>query len=1016
MSAAPPDPLSVFADALDLPETDRGAYLDAACGTDPALRAEVDELLAAHARAGDFLPARPAALLAPTTAVDPAAEHRTRDWAGDPAGPSPADLAGTVLAGRYALARPLGEGGMGSVWLAQQTAPVKRPVAVKLIKAGMDSRAVLARFEAERQALAVMDHPHIAKVLDAGATPDGRPFFVMELVEGVPITAYADAHRLTPRQRLGLFVPVCEALQHAHQKGVIHRDVKPSNVLVAEADGRPVPKVIDFGVAKAAGPGLTEQTVHTGLGVVVGTPAYMAPEQAALDNRDIDTRADVYGLGALLYELLAGSPPFARADLRKAGLLEMLRVVREEDPPRPSDRLSTADALPSLAADRGTDPGKLPGLLRSDLDWVVMKALEKDRDRRYSTALGFAADVRRYLAGEAVLAAPPSVRYRVGKFVRRNRGTVLAAGAVAAALLLGVGGAGWGLVEARRQADIARGERDAKDQALKDEEAARGRSDADKARADEERDAAREVTEFLTDMLGQADGAVQAGRGSDPNPKLTVREALDRAAAKVEKFRDRPAVEAAVRRVIGDAYLGVGASPEAAAHLERAAGLVAGLRGADAPEHLDVLRSLARAVTEPRGPKDALVLYERVLAGRERLHPADHPAVLAAVADLARLYRNAVSRPHAVELFRRVHAARLRTLGADHLDTQLAEYEFAMATDNEDRIAAALPSLERARAAHPPDPDLDGMLGGAYHRLGRHADAVPLLKAHWEALKQRYGEDNGTAQTAGSYLCAAYTALGRHAEVVAVQEGIRAARLKALGPAHPDTVGSGYCLGLAYRDAGRLADAIRVYEETLAVAGKDARPNDLGLIKDRGRLLGMLKAAGETDRAAAVRAQVAAGVAARVAAPEKPTAADPALQKDADLYQAQEVGRVAGELWRAGEPALAEPLLREALDLARGADPDGFRVAMASGVLGRVLHVQGRYEEAEPLLVESYERMKALEPRLPSGDRLLVSAAADMLVRLYQRWGKPDEVRKWRAVLAADKPKPVAPPPREVAR
>ncbi|QDU19397.1 serine/threonine-protein kinase [Urbifossiella limnaea] len=384
----------------------------ALAAADPAVRARVEQLLAAHAELGSI----------------PGAT------AGYSAAPADGPAVGTVVGGRYRLLEVIGEGGMGTVYMAEQTEPVRRLVALKLVKAGMDSKAVLARFEAERQALALMDHPNIARVLDAGASDDGRPFFVMELVKGTPITAFCDERKLTTRERLELFVPVCLAIQHAHQKGVIHRDIKPSNVLVALYDDRPVPKVIDFGVAKAAGSLLTEATLHTGFGSVVGTPEYMSPEQASFNNLDVDTRSDVYALGVLLYELLTGTTPVDAARFKQAALLEVLRVVREEEPPRPSMKLSTAEARAAVAAARGTEPGRLAKLLRGELDWVVMRALEKDRDRRYDSAAGLAKDVQRHLAGEMVEARAPTLGYRLWKFARR-RWRERAAVALAAAVI-----------------------------------------------------------------------------------------------------------------------------------------------------------------------------------------------------------------------------------------------------------------------------------------------------------------------------------------------------------------------------------------------------------------------------------------------------------------------------------------------------------------------------------------------------------------------------------------------------
>jgi serine/threonine protein kinase/tetratricopeptide (TPR) repeat protein len=419
-------------EALPKSPAEREAFLDHACKGNRELRREVERLLAAHPHAEGFL--------------DRPALHDTAVHAPH------AEIAGTII-GPYKLVEPIGEGGMGTVWMAQQTEPVKRLVALKLIKAGMDSKAVIARFENERQALALMDHPNIARVLDGGTTSGGRPYFVMDLVKGVPITRYCDEHHLTPRQRLELFLPVCQAVQHAHQKGIIHRDLKPSNVLVAvcDAGARGVPKVIDFGVAKAAGPKLTEKTLDTGFGHIVGTLEYMSPEQAEINQFDIDTRSDIYSLGVLLYELLTGSPPFSRKELEQAGMLEMLRVIREQEPSKPSTKLSTADGLPTLAANRGTEPAKLTKLLRGELDWIVMKALDKDRSRRYETANGFALDVQRYLADEPVLACPPSAGYRLRKFVRRNKGSVLATAVALLALVAGVLGTSWGMLRAEQK-------------------------------------------------------------------------------------------------------------------------------------------------------------------------------------------------------------------------------------------------------------------------------------------------------------------------------------------------------------------------------------------------------------------------------------------------------------------------------------------------------------------------------------------------------------------------------------
>jgi tetratricopeptide (TPR) repeat protein/tRNA A-37 threonylcarbamoyl transferase component Bud32 len=443
----------------------REMYLNESCTGDESLRARVIALLSAHGQQESFLQE-------PVLGSRPAPELMGLS-----------NPAGTVI-GRYKLLEPIGEGGYGTVFMAEQTSPVQRRVALKIIKAGMDTRQVIARFEAERQALALMDHPNIAKVFDAGMTDAGRPYFVMELVKGVSIVKYCDEHHLPPRARLELFVQVCQAVQHAHQKGIIHRDLKPSNVLVALYDGKPVPKVIDFGIAKATGQKLTDATMFTGFGDVIGTLEYMSPEQAEMNQLDVDTRSDIYSLGVLLYELLTGSTPLENKRIKQTALMEVLRFIREEEPPSPSTRLSASQQLPSIASNRGLEPKKLSGIVHGELDWIVMKALEKDRARRYETANGFASDVQRYLDDEAVHACPPSATYRFRKFARRNKAALLTVVALMVALVGGTTVSTWQAVRATR---ATRAEQAALKIAKANEQAAREsakRADAERTRAE----------------------------------------------------------------------------------------------------------------------------------------------------------------------------------------------------------------------------------------------------------------------------------------------------------------------------------------------------------------------------------------------------------------------------------------------------------------------------------------------------------------------------------------------------
>ncbi len=990
-----PDELdTIFSQAVAIPDpAARAAHLDGACAGKPALRRRLDQLVDAHFRAeADFLE-RPAG--GATAAYDTVGFVLS-----PPAGGAPSEQVGP-----YKLLEVIGEGGMGTVWLADQQEPVRRRVAVKVIKAGMDSRAVLARFEAERQALALMDHPNIAKVLDAGATPDGRPYFAMELVKGVPITRYCDDARLPTAGRLALFADVCGAVQHAHQKGVIHRDLKPSNVLVGLYDGKPVVKVIDFGVAKAAGQPLTDRTLFTGFGAVVGTPEYMSPEQATFDNVDVDTRSDVYSLGVLLYELLTGTTPVTRERVREAALLEVLRVVREEDAPRPSTRISSTDARASIAAVRGTEPARLSRLLRGELDWVALRALEKDRGRRYESAAALADDVRRFLADEPVRAHPPSALYRLRKFARRNTAVLAAVMVVAGSLVAGTAVSVWQAVAADRARADAVAARGLADDRLRDEQRARADADREKARAGENyRRARAAVRQMLTRV-----GAEEVGR--IPGMKEVRRKLLEDAAAFYTELLKVDPRDAEAYSERGAVYESLARFDEALADHEKAAELdpgcvqyhvAAGLLWTD--KKGDRRRALAhflRAVElDPADRRDrtwatttAQLHYwvmrtygylgnqdecRRWLRSHAELaHPTGGTSW-----GIARAYQILGDRHAAVD-----HA---RRAAAEQPSVPWGQFVLAqMLADVGDQAGAMAASEESIRLiTHPHDPvnaNYYATRADLHLRAGRYREAeADFTRAFdlappgdWHHRKRR---------------AVAYFHLGDYPRAladVATAVGLNPDDASTITWIGPEAIAA--CPDPAFR-RGMIEQATRVVD--LTKGSPDALTARATLHAAMGD-----DASARADWAAATAAyrRQLGGLDGR-----------PGGDRDAVLRRLSGLHAQLGQyLLQSRRFEEAEPVLRECLAARETLLPDSWLRFNTQSMLGGALLGRGNHADAEPLLVAGYEGMKAREATIPAGLPRLAEAA-ERLVALYEATGRPREADAWRAKL----PLPVAPPPR----
>ncbi|HET6323980.1 MAG TPA: serine/threonine-protein kinase [Planctomycetaceae bacterium] len=724
--------------------------------------------------------------------------------------PRIAEAVGTVI-GPYRLLQKIGEGGFGVVFMAEQTTPVRRMVALKVIKPGMDCAQVIARFESERQALALMDHPNIAKVLDAGATNSGHPYFVMELVKGAPITEFCDKNHFSPEMRLKLFVDVCHAIQHAHHKGIIHRDIKPTNVMVTLRDGVPAVKVIDFGVAKATLQRLTERTLFTAYGQMVGTPAYMSPEQAEMSELDIDTRSDVYSLGVLLYELLTGTTPLEVDRLRAAGYAEIQRMIREEEAPRPSTRLSSLrGAATILAGNRGLEVKRLVQVLSGDLDWVVMKALEKDRNRRYDTPGNFAEDIDRYLRREAILARPPSKVYRLKKFAQRNRGSVLTAAFIVVALLVGTIVSTWQALRARSAESAAiaaaTAEKQAKEEAL--------------AREAE----TKAVQAFMEDRIFSA--VRPKGPDGGLGREVTLQKAIEAALPTVSQaFPDQPLIEARLRLTLGQSFLFLGNARTATQQDEAARALYTRYQGPNHPDTLMSLRHLAVCYFALGHHADAVQVRQEVLTRRKATLGPDHPDTLSAMSELANTYGQ--SGRYADELNLQVETLALyqAKIGPRHPATLSVMHNLADCYRELGRYSEAVDLFEQTLAMRksqlaPDNPDMlmnKLALSICYLALDRPAEALKLSSETLALRTAKLGPEHPDTFASMNQLASCYEKLNRYDEAVQMREKTLALRKSALGPDHPDTLLSMNNLANSYGFAGRWTEALKLREETLSL-------------------------------------------------------------------------------------------------------------------------------------------------------------------------------------------------------
>jgi eukaryotic-like serine/threonine-protein kinase len=891
--------------------------------------------------------------------------------AAEPTVPPVSEKAGDRI-GHYKLVQQIGEGGCGVVYLAEQEEPVRRQVALKIIKLGMDTREVIARFEAERQALALMDHPNIARVFDGGATNTGRPYFVMELVRGTKITDYCDEHALSTAERIHLFVQVCHAIQHAHQKGIIHRDIKPSNVLVMVHDDVPMPKVIDFGIAKAIGERLTDKTVFTRFEQFIGTPSYMSPEQAGLSGLDVDTRSDIYALGVLLYDLLTGHTPFDPRQLAKASLEEVLRRIREEEPPKPSTRLRALQQaeLTTTAQRRQTEPPRLVSLLRGDLDWIVMKCLEKDRVRRYETANALALDLERHLNHQPVAAAAPTLGYRMGKFIRRHRAGLAVASALVALLVAGVLVSAWEAVRARR--------------------AERTQSQL-RQQTEKEKKKAEQVAQFLKAMLEGVGPSAALGRDT-----VMLREILDKTAQRLDQeLKDQPDVEADLRSTIGYVYYDLGQYTNAEAMFRVALAVRKKLLGNEHPAVAASLGGLASMLWAQGKFAEAETLYREALAMNRKLLGSEHPSVALSLNNVGLALWREGKLAEAEAMHREALALRKKLLGLEHPDVAASVNNLAGVLQEQSKFVEAETLFREALSLHKKllgseDPSVAlslNNLASVLDNEGKFVEAETLLRQAVAMQQKLLGSEHPYVAGSLDNLAVVLREQNKLAEAETMHREALAMRKKLLGGEHPEVATSLNNLAAVLEEQGKVAEAEALFREALAMEKKLLGSEHPEVAASLAGLADVLSAQGKLAEAETLQRE-ALKMRNKLLGHEHPDVA----QSLADLTRTLLLEEKVIE---------AEVLARECLAIYEKRFLQDWPTFDAWSLLGATLLGQKKYAEAEPLLLTGYKGMKDCVEKIPAAQKRRLKEALQHLVQLYDATGRPEEAARWKRELAA---------------